>query len=185
MMSIRAMFKGRPVGVALALPLCCLFQAAGAGGLPPPSRQDLQILGRILSFREAQGSGAAPIAIVYNPTDAQSLGEAQAFAELMGSGVAVGNLILRPLLIEQGRLGGASGYAAILTAAAVDTGIVRAAVRQHQIPCITRQIEQVAHGACTVGFRSNPSISIAYSSANAAAAGIRFATAFIMMVREV
>ena len=185
MIPICTIVKRIRAGAAWALAICILCQSVGAGGIASPTRQDIQILGRVLSFREASGSGPALVAIVYNPADAQSTSEAQAFSDLMGSGVTVGALILRPVMVEQGRLAGASGYAAILTAASVSTAIVQAAVRQQQIPCITRQIEQVTQGACIVSIRSSPSVSIAYSSANAAAAGVRFATAFIMMVREV
>jgi len=185
MRPIWTIVKRVSAGAAWALPVCALSRPAEAGELPAPSRQDVQILGRVLSFREDQHSGAVPVAIVYNPADPQSSGEAHAFAELMGSGVAVGGLVLRAVLVEQGRLAGASGYSAILTATSVNPVIVQAAVRQQQVPCITRQIEQVTRGGCIVSIRSSPSVSIAYSSANAAAAGVRFATAFIMMVREV
>lgn len=182
---ICAIVKRILAAAACGLSICAPSQPVKASGLPTPSRQDLQILGRVLSFREDQSSGSVLVAIVYNSADAQSIAEAQAFAELMGSGVAVGNLVLQPVLLEQGRLGGASGYAAIFTAASVSTAIVQSVVRQRQVPCITRQIEQVTRGGCIVSIRSSPSVAIAYSSANAAAAGVRFATAFIMMVREV
>lgn len=167
------------------LALCGSSSLALANELPSPSGQDIQILGRILSFREASSSGAMTIAIVYNGADPQSLAEAQALSGLMGAGVTVGKLVLRPVLIEQSRLSGATGYAAIFSAAAVNSGLLQTALRQQQVPCITRHVEQVSKGACIISIRSSPTVSIAYNNANAAAAGVRFATAFIMMVREI
>jgi hypothetical protein len=150
-----------------------------------PNPQDIQIAGRVLNFQETPRSGAITIAIVYNPADPRSRDEAAALAALLGNGLFVGALFLHPLLVEQTRLAEAPAYGAIFATIGVDESLLGAALKQRQVLCLTRHLEQVEHAACTVAIGSQPSVSIVVSQANAAIAGVRFATAFRMMVREI
>lgn len=153
--------------------------------LSPPTLQDLRVAGHVIGFQESPIAGDVIVAVVYNAADPRSHHEAVALASLMGAGLPVGSLVLRPRLIEQGRLADAADYRAIFATIGVDEGLLGASVKRHQVPCLTRHLEQVEHGLCTVAICSEPSVSIVVNQANAATAGVRFATAFRMMVREI
>lgn len=150
-----------------------------------PTLQDMQTAGRVLHFQQRPAVGMTIIAIVYNPADARSHDEAAALAALLGDGLVVGDLMLRPRLIEQADLAAAAAYGAIFTTAAVDQAMLAGNLKQRQIPCLTRHLEQVEHGSCIVAICSQPSVSIIVNTRNAARAGVRFATAFRLMVREI
>jgi hypothetical protein len=166
------------IAAILALP------GAGPAEMSPPSLQEVEVAGRILHFQADQPSGPLRLAVVYNPADRASVGEATALMALLGGGIAVGDLILEPVLVSQSRLAQGGGYGAVFETIGVDDGLLGAALKQMHIPCVSRHLEQVDHGACTVAIRSGPSVSIILSAANATAAGVRFATAFRMMVQE-
>ena len=164
-----------------ALPLLGSSPALSA---QPPSLQDMQLAGRVLHFQAAQPSGAMVVAIAFDAADPQSRDEAAAVQALLGTGLGVDNLILQPVLVEQRELIGPAAYDAIFSATGVDAGLLGAALRVRHIPCLTRQLEQVQSGSCIVAIRSAPSVGIVLNTANAAASGVRFATAFRMMVEE-
>ena len=105
-------------------------------------------------------------------------------ARAVGTGQAVGSLTLNAILIEQNKADTLADIDAVFAATGTNTSQVEKVVRQHGVPCLTRDIEQVAHGPCTVAIQTSPSIAIFFSSDNAAAAGVRFATAVVMMVHE-
>ncbi len=153
--------------------------------LTPPTLQDMKVAGHVLAFQESSIAGEVIVAVVYNGAEARSHDEAVAIASLLDGGLPVGGLILRPHLIEQSRLAETAGYKAVFSTIGVDEAVLGASVKQHHVPCLTRHLEQVEHGLCTVAICSEPSVSIVVSQANAAIAGVRFATAFRMMVREI
>lgn len=150
-----------------------------------PDLQDMQIIGRVLSFQQKQPSGTIALAVIYDGADAASHDEANAIAVLLGNGLAVSELTLRPVLVEQARLGDIRGYGALITAAGVDQRVLAASLKGQGIPCLTMHLDQVEHGACIVAIRSTPNVSIVVSKMNASLAGTQFATAFLMMVREI
>jgi hypothetical protein len=149
-----------------------------------PSRQDVQIMGRVLKFQEDRKGDTRKIALIYNPASPTSYREAATLNTFLGSGQAIGSLTLSGVLIEQDKAGALEGYDAIFSAVETDSGRLRSAMRRHEVPCITREVDQVSQGACIVAIQTSPNTAIFFSSTNAAAAGVRFATAFIMMVRE-
>ena len=150
-----------------------------------PTLQDLQVAGHVLHFQQVPPSGGIIIAIVYNTAVLGSHDEAAVLATLLDNGLGVGDLVLQPHLVEQAHLVEAAGYGAIFTTAGVDQNLLGAALRQRRIPCLTRHLEQVEHGSCIVAICSEPTVSIVVNEMNAAVAGLRFATAFRMMVREI
>ena len=89
------------------------------------------------------------------------------------------------MLVEQNRLADKLSFGAVFDTVGADDGLLAAGLKQHRVPCLTRHLEQVEHGHCTVAIRSAPVVSIAINEVNAAAAGVQFATAFRMMVREI
>lgn len=139
----------------------------------------------MLHFQEKPVSGPVVIAIVYNPANPRSQDEASALAAMLGAGLAVGDLVLHPLLVEQAQLAMTAGYTAIFATIGVDEALLAASLKQRRIPCLTRHLEQVEHGACIVAICSEPRVSIVVNGANAMSAGVGFPTAFRMMVREI
>lgn len=149
-----------------------------------PSLQDVQIAGRVLHFQEGRVSGKINLAIVYNMNDASSQTEAATLAGLLGRGLLVGDLVLRPHLVDQASLADGRSFDAVFVAAAVDGSLVLASIHKHRIPCLTRHLVYIEASVCTVAIISAPIVTIVVSAKNAATVGIRFATAFRMMVRE-
>ena len=150
-----------------------------------PTPQDMQIAGHVLHFQQTPVLGAIVVAIVFNPADTRSHDEAAATAALLGNGLVVGDLILRPRLVEQAHLAEAGEYGAVFTTVAVDQALLGADLKKRQVPCLTRHSEQVEHGSCIVAICSQPSVSIVVNMQNAGLAGVHFATAFRMMVQEI
>ena len=162
-----------------------LLSGMGSVDVVPPTLQDILVAGRVLQFRDPPSSGEIVVAIVFDVTDASSRDEANATAALFGRGQSVGDLILRPKLIEQKSLAASTGYGVIFTASGVNEHLLAASLKLRGVPCLTRHLEQVEHGACTVAICSNPRVSIVVNSANAAMASTSFAIVFRMMVREI
>ena len=171
--------------MCLGLSLVCSFGTSAAEQTLLPTPQDLQIAARILGFQQTPATGVFDLAVVYDGFDPRSLEEARDVAGLVGSGLAVGDVVLRAVLVEQARLATAIGYGAIFAAAGTDAGLLNSALRLHKVPCFSIHLDEVAHGACAIAICAEPTVSIIVSRANAAAADIHFATAFRMMVREI
>ena len=150
-----------------------------------PTLQDMQIVGRVLHFRNAVAPGGLIVVIVYNAADARSHDEAAALSALLDHGLVVGDLVLKPCLVEQAQLGRITGYGAILTTVGVDQQRLGVVLKQRQVPCLTRHPEQVEHGSCIVAIGSIPRVSIVVNERNAVLDGVQFATAFRMMVQEI
>lgn len=171
--------------LTLLLALVPSLAAAAVQDMAMPDLQDMQIIGRVLGFQQKQPSGTITLAVIYDGADTRSRDEADAIAALLGNGLAVSDLTLRPVLVEQARLGDIHGYGALITTGGIDQRLLAAGLKEQGIPCLTMHLEQVEHGACVVAIRSMPSVSIVVSKVNASLAGVRFATAFLMMVREI
>lgn len=150
-----------------------------------PTLQDLQIATHVLHFLDAPVSGELILAIAFDASDAASRAEATALASLAGEGLTAGDLTLRPCLVEEGQLATVTGYGAVFATAGVNQKLLGASLKQRHVPCLTRHLEQVQHGACIVAIGTEPTVSIVLNAANAASDGVRFATAFRMMVPEI
>lgn len=150
-----------------------------------PTLQDLQIASHVLHFLDTPIAGELCLAIVFNPLDAASRAEATALVSLAAKGLSAGDLILRPCLVEQGKLASVTGYGAVFSTTGVDQHLLGASLWLRHVPCLTRHLEQVQSGACTVAIGTEPAVSIVLSATNAASDGVRFATAFRMMVPEI
>lgn len=146
--------------------------------------EDLQIVGHVLHFVSEQHSGAIELMIVYNGQEPNSVQEADAIAGLLKNGLTVDDLVLHPVEVDEAKLPQSTGYGAIMTAEGVQPKLVRASMAQQHVPCVTLHPQQVQDGACLVAIRSLPSVSITLNGTAASEAGVRFATAFRMMVRE-
>ena len=165
----------------MAVPLL----AAESSGIVAPTLQEIQVAAHVIHFQETQPMRLITPAVVYNMTDRRSRKEANAIAALLGNGLAVADLTLHPLLIEQHHLTDSTAFTAVFATIGVDQGLPADGLKRRHALCLTTHLDQVEQGACTIAIRSVPSVSIAFNTMNAAAAGGGFITAFRMMVREI
>ncbi len=170
---------------ALGLLVCVLAGMHPARHVDRLTPKDLQLAGWVLHFIDMPLTGAVNLAIVYAQEVPGSEDEARQAAFWLSGGLQVGNLVLKPVPVEQSRLVDLQDYVAIITADGVYLPVIRDAMRQHHVPCLTTHLSQVRDGGCLVGLRSLPAASIQLNSPASASVGIRFATAFRMMVQEV
>lgn len=154
---------------------------AGADWL---TRPDLDLVGRILHFLDHPPVGDIRVAIVYADAVPGSRDEARMIASWMQGGLDVGDLVLHGEPIEQAGLGTATGFAAIITAGGISAASVRPAMQRMHVPCLTGHVDQVQAGDCMIAIRSTPGVSIKLKEAAAESTGVRFATAFRMMVDQ-
>jgi hypothetical protein len=156
-------------------------QAAGAASM---TERDIQVLGRAITFIVPPPTSGATLAIVYSSGAPGSRSDAEAIIALIGGWLQAGNTMLRPKLVEVGAL--ASANCAVVIAASGSNGAaLSAASRSAHALCVTTEIAAVEAGLCAMGIKSAPRVEILLNHAAVGAAGIEFATAFRMMIREI
>jgi len=148
------------------------------------SAHDLQVLGRALAFAQPAPSGTQILAIAYAAGDEASRRDAEAIAALIGSGLRAGAAVLRPRVVDAAGLA-QGGFAAVLAAEGAEAGPLMEATRKEKVLCVTADFAAVQAGSCVMAIRSEPRVDILVNHAAAAAAGIEFAAAFRMMIREI
>lgn len=174
-------------GSVVALLLSAPAGQASAGLAPDgvvPTSDDLQLAARVIGFEDRPVSGSVRMGIVFDPGNALSLRDARIVFSLLQNGLSVGGIDLHPVLIAQDALARADRIDAVFSATGVDAVLLRRALARLHVPCLTIDRDQLDHGACMVEVASHPAVSIVLDQANADAAGVRFATAFRMMVNE-
>jgi hypothetical protein len=149
------------------------------------SETDLQLAARTLTFMEQPLSGRVRLGIVYSSASPRSLNQAQALAAQLESGLIVGNIELRPVLVPIERADTADVDLFLMTEFLPPESSHLATISaRRQITCVTTDIRQVESGACAIAIRSQPKIEIIVNREAAANSGVRFATAFRVMVTE-
>jgi hypothetical protein len=146
----------------------------------------LLIAARALSFLQHPLQGEVIVGIVYQPGITQSALEARQLDAMMQAGFRAGTLVLRSRLIKLDELAGSNVGLYFLTS---DLGPAAAALSQvhrtRHIPCITTDIAQVRDGYCAMGLRALPRVEILVNRAAAAASGMTFSQAFLVMITEI
>jgi hypothetical protein len=171
----------RPPGLALLLLLAGADpRAALAASLSPA---EVQVLGKTLAFVQPLPSGATTIAVVYARGDAASLTDAGQIAAAIGDGVRVGNVVLKPQVVDLAALATIDA-AVIVTAAGANGDAVMQASRALHALCVTADLAAVQAGTCIMTIRSSPRMEIILNATAARSAGVGFPVAFHMMVRE-
>jgi len=143
---------------------------------------DLRVLTRVLGFVQPHVVGT--VAIAYVAGNSASRADAEAIARLIGDGITVGSATLPPKVVEIGAVATA-GAAVVIPAAGANGRELGDAARAAHALCVTTDTAAVLAGQCTVAIRREPRVEIIVNHAAAAAAGIEFATAFRMMIREI
>jgi len=172
--------------------LCWLFVCAGlasscAGSVRADvTAKDLQLLGRALTNLDPPASGAVNFAIVYAPDNPDSGKEADDIKKLLGDGLAVGAVTIKPLMVKVNDTVSVADVAGYLMTKG--TGPVSAKMnalfKASKKPCVTFDVDQVRGGSCVLSVRSAPAVEIYVSKAAAAANGVSFTGAFLMLIKE-
>ena len=164
---------------AFAVSLTC--EAGRAASFAP---KDLQVLGRAIAFMQPAPAPDATIAIAYVAGNAASRQDADAIAALIGGGLQAGRTTLRPKVVEVNSVG-AGGFHVVIAAAGANGPQLNTAAMTARALCVTTDIEAVRAGYCAMAITSEPRVEIIVNHAVSAAAGIEFAAAFRMMIREI
>jgi hypothetical protein len=174
----------RPAAWGLALTLLAAtggYNPASAGSL---SQKDVQILAKAIGFLEPPPSGAATVAIAYDPADPASKQDADAIAGYFGDGLKAGAAVLKPKVTEVGQLGG-GGFVAVVAASGVKIDQVSKAAQALHVACITSDAAAVQAGQCVMSVKSEPKVEIQISRAAAASSGVAFGSAFMLMAHAI
>ena len=150
--------------------------------------KDLKVLGRAVAFMVPPPATESFIAIVHAPGNAASRQDAEAIAVLIGGGLRAGGSVLRPKIMDTSSAA-AGGFAVVIAATGAAAGAsgaqLNASARAARALCVTTEIEAVRAGLCAMAITSAPRVEIVLNHAASAAAGIGFAAAFRMMIREI
>lgn len=147
---------------------------------------DLQVAARALSFMEKPLSGRVRVGVVYSPQSPRSTSQAQQLRAQLGAGMKVGNLELVPVMVPLGDAKTAGVDLFLLTEYVPPGEMSLAGIsKARQIPCVTTDLAMVKNGSCIMAVSSKPKIEIIVNRNAAIDSGLRFATAFRVMVTEI
>ncbi len=166
--------------------ICASIFLVPASGYAAVTAKDVQVAGRVLGFTTSPLTGNVKLGIVYDPANAGSAADEAALVGILGAGLAVGSVTLVPLPIPIANVATASSDVIFLTAglgaAAAQAGTRAAA---EKILCITTDLAATQAGSCAVDVQTTPSVQITVNKATAAASGVSFASAFMLMITEI
>ncbi len=169
---------------ALVVSAWVLLAPAAAGAAVTAT--DIQVAARVLGFTATPITGTVKFGIVYDPANAASAADEAALISILGSGLTVGAVTLVPVPVPVGSVGSATADVLFLTgglgAGAAPAGAAAAAKK---IICITTDAAANAAGDCAVAVQSDPAVKITVNKAAAAASGVSFGAAFMMMITEI
>lgn len=164
----------------------CLLLLLLLPGMPraEASLRDMTVMARAMAFLESPPSGLAVVGIAFPRASEEGEREAGRLAAAFGDGLRSGRAILigRPVPIED--LSGQRFAAVLLTTAALPHAREAAAVAGRGVLTVATDRAPVDAGIIMLAIRAEPQVEIIANRAAAAAAGIRFATAFRMLIQE-
>lgn len=145
----------------------------------------VQVAGRVATFLQPALSGQVTAAIVYRLGDSQSESEARAIEQALGSVLVIGSLRLRPRRVPMSALDQLNGAKiAFVTKGTNYRGVAAAAVPL-SILTISSDPACAQAGYCVVTITSTSRVQITVSKAAARAAGLRFSSGFLMLIKEI
>jgi hypothetical protein len=169
-----------------ALGVSALMTLAPAAAGAAVTATDIQVAARVLGFTATPMSGTVKLGIVYDPANASSAADEAALLGILGSGLTVGSVTLVPMAVPIASVGSTAANVLFLTsglgAGAAPAGAAAAAKK---IICITTDAAANAAGDCAVAVQSAPAVKITVNKSAAAASGISFGAAFMMMITEI
>lgn len=182
-MNNRASAITRLRSLALGIAMASLLPLTAGAAV---TAKDIQIAGNVVSFTSSPPSGNVKLGIVYDPANAASAADEQALVGILGSGLAVGGFTFVPVPIVIANVASTPADIFFLTAglgaAAAQVGSAAASAKKL---CITDDLSATQAGYCAVSVQSDPKVTITVNKAAAAASGISFASAFMLMVTQI
>lgn len=163
---------------AAALPTFCAHAAL--------SNNDLQAIGRAVTFQEAAPRGSGVLGILVDPDNRASVSDAAELEEFLKAGLKVDGLTLKVQLIPVTALGSGLKLDALLIPDINTDLYTSIAERLAGVPVLSIGTDPACakSGACIVSVQTQPRTEILVNSNRAAKAGVRFATAFRMVIKE-
>ena len=148
--------------------------------------KDMQVAGRVLGFTSSPPSGSVKLGIVYDPAVPASAADEQALVGILGSGLAVGSVTFMPVPITIDKLGSTPADIFFLTSGmGAEAAKVGAQAAANKVMCMTTDIAATQAGNCALSIQSDPKVLITVNKAAAAASGVSFASAFMLMITEI
>jgi hypothetical protein len=145
----------------------------------------VQVAGRVATFLQPGLSGQVTAAIVYQPGDTQSEDEARTIERALGSGLVIGALRLRPRRVPISALDQLGGAKVAFVTRGTNYRAVAAAAAPLSILTISSDPACAQAGYCVVTISSTPRVQITVSKAAGRAAGLRFSSGFLMLIKEI
>jgi hypothetical protein len=166
-----------------ALALAILWPAVPA----PSAVLNVPVAVRVISFVQPAPVGVIPVAIVYQPGNAVSETDASDMERTLGGGLTLGRATLRTRRVAVSNLGQLGGMKAAFVTAGLRSHQDELAVAASAQSILTITADQacVIAGRCVVGISSANKTQIIVNKAAAKRNGIRFGSAFLMLVKEV
>lgn len=169
---------------ALVVGAWVLLAPAAAGAAVTAT--DIQVAARVLGFTATPITGTVKLGVVYDPANAASAADEAALISMLGSGLTVGAVTLVPVPVPIGSVGSAAADVLFLTGGlGAGAAPAAAAAAAKKIMCITTDAAANAAGDCAVAVQSDPAVKITVNKAAAAASGVSFGAAFMMMITEI
>ncbi len=178
--------RGRPMSIYGALATLALAAMPTFSVNAALSNNDLQAIGRAVTFQEAAPHGSGTLGILVDPDNHASLTDAAELEEFLKAGLKVDGLTLKVQLIPVSALANGLKVDALLIPD-VNTGLYPSlAERLAGLPVLSIGTDPACarSGACIVSVQTQPRTEILVNSNRAAMAGVRFATAFRMVIKE-
>ena len=150
------------------------------------TERDIQVAARILGFTTNPLTGNVRVGIVYDPANARSKADEQALIGILGPGLVVGGITLIPVPITIENVFNTPANLLFLTAGlGSQAAEVGASARAFKILCMTTEVSATQAGECAVSVQTAPKVQITINRATAAASGITFESAFMLMITEI
>ena len=177
----RPRFRAGRWCIAAACTLIAVLSHAGCAA--SLSAQDLQVLGNALAFVQPRPTGDGLLAVVYDRQNSLSRQDAEAILTVIGKSLTAGGAVFTPKLVDTDELA-ATTFSLVIVAMGANSEAVARTVAAHHALCVTADQAAVQQGFCTMAVRTTGRVEITLNYRVAQAAGVSFATAFRMMVRE-
>lgn len=159
----------------------------GAQAAAQTTSRDVEVAARAVAFLASKPTGEQTTAVIYAPGNAESKADADAIVAILAGGVSANKVSLGAAkLVPVGDLSGLAGVqVAFVTRGlgAQHDGIAKAAASQHLLT-VSSDLGCVRAGHCVVGVQGQPSVQILISKQASQATGQSFASAFLMMAKE-
>lgn len=133
-------------------------------------------------------SGAAVMAVIYDPANAASKADADSVVAAVGDGIdAPGGVKVTTMLVATSELSKLSQVKLAFIAGGLKNSFdqIAAAAASNGVLTMSTDLDCVKSGKCVLGIVSTPSVDIYFSKTAADNAKIGFASAFAMLAKQV